>query len=102
MLKVHLVFYSVIAETDQTYPHDYRTILLQRRWLSLQSPKFAIHRVRMRSYQERQFDLSLPNFVCARLYIGSSAPNNCQTLMTNSSIEANRVDPEQTAPIGAV
>ena len=32
----------------------------------------------------------------------SSAANNCLTLLTNSSIEANRVDPDQTAPIGAV
>ena len=32
----------------------------------------------------------------------SSAANNCQTLMMNLSIEANSVDPEQTAPIGAV
>ena len=31
-----------------------------------------------------------------------SAANNCLTLLTNSSIEANRVDPDQTAPIGAV
>ena len=29
----------------------------------------------------------------------SSAANNCQTLMTNLSIEANSVDPEQTARI---
>ena len=28
--------------------------------------------------------------------------NSCLTLLTNLSIEANRVDPEQTAPIGAV
>ena len=32
----------------------------------------------------------------------SSAANNCLTLLTNLSIEANRVDPDQTAPIGAV
>ena len=32
----------------------------------------------------------------------SSAANNCQTLLTNLSIETNRVDPDQTAPIGAV
>ena len=32
----------------------------------------------------------------------SSAANNCLTLLTNSSMEANRVDPDQTAPIGAV
>ena len=32
----------------------------------------------------------------------SSAANNCQTLMTNLSIEANSVNPEQIAPIGAV
>ena len=32
----------------------------------------------------------------------SSAANNCLTLLTNSSIEANRVDPGQTAPIGAI
>ena len=32
----------------------------------------------------------------------SSAANNCQTLMMNLSIKANSVDPEQTAPIGAV
>ena len=31
-----------------------------------------------------------------------SAANNCLTLLTILSIEANRVDPEQTAPIGAV
>ena len=29
----------------------------------------------------------------------SSAANNCLTLLTNSSVEANRVDPDQTAPI---
>ena len=29
----------------------------------------------------------------------SSAANNCLTLLTNLSIEANRVDPDQTAPI---
>ena len=27
---------------------------------------------------------------------------NCQTLLKNSSIEVNIVDPDQTAPIGAV
>ena len=32
----------------------------------------------------------------------SSAANNCLTFLTNLSIEANRVDPDQTAPIGAV
>ena len=32
----------------------------------------------------------------------SSAANNCLTLLTNLSIEANMVDPDQTAPIGAV
>ena len=32
----------------------------------------------------------------------SSAANNCLTLLTNLSKEANRVDPDQTAPIGAV
>ena len=32
----------------------------------------------------------------------SFAANNCLTLLTNLSIEANRVDPDQTAPIGAV
>ena len=31
-----------------------------------------------------------------------SAANNCITLLTNLSIEANRVDPDQTAPTGAV
>ena len=31
-----------------------------------------------------------------------SAANNCLTLLTNIRIEANRVDPDQTAPIGAV
>ena len=31
----------------------------------------------------------------------SSAANNCLTLLTNLSIEANRVGPDQTAPIGA-
>ena len=30
------------------------------------------------------------------------AANNCLTLLTNLSIEANSVDPDQTAPIGAV
>ena len=30
----------------------------------------------------------------------SSAANNCLTLLTNLSREANRVDPDQTAPIG--
>ena len=28
--------------------------------------------------------------------------NNCLTLLTNLNIEANRVDPDQIAPIGAV
>ena len=32
----------------------------------------------------------------------SSAANNCLTLQTNLSIEANRVDLDQTTPIGAV
>ena len=32
----------------------------------------------------------------------SSAANNCLILLTNLCIEANRVDPDQTAPIGAV
>ena len=32
----------------------------------------------------------------------SSAANNCLSLLTNSSIEADRMDPDQTAPIGAV
>ena len=32
----------------------------------------------------------------------SSTANNCLTLLTNLSIEANSVDPDQTAPIGAV
>ena len=32
----------------------------------------------------------------------SSAANNCLTLLTNISIEANSLDPDQTAPIGAV
>ena len=32
----------------------------------------------------------------------SSAANNCLALLTELSIEANRADPEQTAPIGAV
>ena len=32
----------------------------------------------------------------------SSAANNCQTLMTYLSIEANSVDQKQTAPIGTV
>ena len=32
----------------------------------------------------------------------SSAANNCLTLLTNLSIEANSMDREQTAPIGAV
>ena len=32
----------------------------------------------------------------------SSAANNCLTLLKNLSIEANRVDPDQTAPIGEV
>ena len=31
-----------------------------------------------------------------------SAANNCLALLTNLSIEPNRVVPEQTAPIGAV
>ena len=30
-----------------------------------------------------------------------SAANHCLTLLTDLSIEANRVDPDQTAPIGA-
>ena len=32
----------------------------------------------------------------------SSAANYCLTLLTNLSKEANRVDPDKTAPIGAV
>ena len=32
----------------------------------------------------------------------SSAANNCLTLLTNIRTEANSVDPDQTAPIGAV
>ena len=32
----------------------------------------------------------------------SSTANNCLTLLTNLRIEANRVDPDQTAPIGAI
>ena len=32
----------------------------------------------------------------------SSAANNCLTLSINLCIEANSVDPDQTAPIGAV
>ena len=32
----------------------------------------------------------------------SSAANNCLILLKNSSIEANRMDPDQTVPIGAV
>ena len=32
----------------------------------------------------------------------SSAVDNCLTLLTNLSIEANRVDLDQTAPIGSV
>ena len=32
----------------------------------------------------------------------SSAANNCLILLTNSGIEENRVDPDQTAPVGAV
>ena len=31
-----------------------------------------------------------------------SAANNCLTITDKLSIEANSVDPEQTAPIGAV
>ena len=36
-----------------------------------------------------------------RLLFKLSAANNCLTLLTNLSIEANRMDPDQTAPIGA-
>ena len=36
------------------------------------------------------------------LLLKSSAANNCLTLLTHLIIEANRVDPDQTAPIGAV
>ena len=32
----------------------------------------------------------------------SSAAKNCLTLLTNLGIEANSVDPDQIAPIGAV
>ena len=32
----------------------------------------------------------------------SSGAKNCLTLLTNLSIEANRMDQDQTAPIGAV
>ena len=31
-----------------------------------------------------------------------TAVNNCLILLTNFSIETNSVDPEQTAPVGAV
>ena len=31
-----------------------------------------------------------------------SAANNCLALLSNSSKETNRVEPDQTAPIGAV
>ena len=31
-----------------------------------------------------------------------SAANKCLTLLANLSIEANRVDPDQTVPLGAV
>ena len=34
--------------------------------------------------------------------LNSSAANNCLTLLTYLSLEANRVDPDQTAPIRAV
>ena len=34
--------------------------------------------------------------------LNSSAANNCLTLLTNLSIEANKVGPDQTAPKGAV
>ena len=37
-----------------------------------------------------------------RRLLKSSAANNCLTLLTHLSIVANRVDPDQTAPIGAV
>ena len=37
-----------------------------------------------------------------RRLLKSSAANNCLTLLTNLSTEANRVDQDQTAPIGAV
>ena len=37
-----------------------------------------------------------------RRLLKSSAANNYLTLLTTLSIEANRVDPDQTAPIGAV
>ena len=36
------------------------------------------------------------------LQLKSSAANNSLTLLTNLSIEANRVDPDQSAPMGAV
>ena len=32
----------------------------------------------------------------------SSAANNCLTLLANLGMQAKSVDPEQTAPIGAV
>ena len=37
-----------------------------------------------------------------RLLKSPAANNNCLTLLTNISIEANCVDPDQIAPIGAV
>ena len=36
------------------------------------------------------------------LQLKSSAANNSLTLLTNLSTEANRVDPDQSAPMGAV
>ena len=32
-------------------------------------------------------------------FVAIGAANNCLTLLTNLSIEANRMDPDQTAPI---
>ena len=48
--------------------------------------------------------LKVPRKKCIQkcCLLKSSAANNCLTLLTNLSIEANRVDPDQTAPIGAV
>ena len=67
-----------------------------------------IHIVTTRNHVEhfRLFHLTLKeprkNASEKNRLLKSSAANNCLTLLTNISIEANSVDPDQTAPIGAV
>ena len=52
--------------------------------------------------KELTLNASRKNASEKRRLLKSSAASNCLTLLTNLSLEANRVDPDQTAPIGAV